>query len=141
VMRLAYTRYAGERGFTPEQFRKTAEKIAGINLSEWFARAVSSTGELDYDEALEWYGLRFASRASQDASPNWKLEPRDETSDAQKSRLRALLAPAGDTSAQREPTAVKSSFRTTSRRSLSSVRVRSTPPRAFDVTSVLNETT
>src|SRR5262249_60060126 len=29
VMRLAYKRYSGARGFTPEQFRKTAEDVAG----------------------------------------------------------------------------------------------------------------
>ncbi len=29
VMRLAYDRYSGERGFTPEQFRATIEEVAG----------------------------------------------------------------------------------------------------------------
>jgi len=110
VMRLAYKRYAGERGFTPEQFRKTAEDVARVSLAEWFRRAVSSTEELDYDEALEWYGLRFASRDSQDASQNWKLEPRPDATDAQLAHVRALLtaAPpagsAGSRSAARRPT-------------------------------------
>lgn len=91
VMRLAYKRYGGGRGFTPEQFRKTAEDVAGVDLGEWFRRAVSSTDELDYDGALQWYGLQFASRDSQDASQNWKLEPQPNATDAQQSHLRALL--------------------------------------------------
>jgi predicted metalloprotease with PDZ domain len=59
VMRLAYKRYSGERGFTAEQFRSTTEEIAGVDLKEWFRRALASTEELDYTEALDWYGLRF----------------------------------------------------------------------------------
>jgi predicted metalloprotease with PDZ domain len=61
VMRLAYKRYSGERGFTAEEFRKTAEEIAGVDLKEWFRRALASTEELDYAEALDWFGLRFAA--------------------------------------------------------------------------------
>jgi predicted metalloprotease with PDZ domain len=60
VMRLAYQRYAGERGFTPDQFRAAAEEVAGIDLKDWFKKAISSTEELDYTEALDWFGLRFA---------------------------------------------------------------------------------
>jgi predicted metalloprotease with PDZ domain len=135
VMRLAYKRYAGARGFTPDEFRKTAEDVARTDLREWFRRAVSSTEELDYDEALDWFGLRFAARDGQDPSQNWKLEGRDEATETQKSHLRALLAPS-----QSEPPFANTSFISRSRKSLSSVRVTSAPPRACDVTSVLNET-
>src|SRR5262249_20069179 len=34
VMRLAYKRYSGARGFTAEQLRKTVEKVAGADLKE-----------------------------------------------------------------------------------------------------------
>jgi predicted metalloprotease with PDZ domain len=95
VMRLAYKRYAGARGFTPEDFRKVAEDVAHADLREWFRRAVSSTEELDYDEALDWFGLRFASRSGQDAGTNWKLDLREDATGAQQAHLRALLAPAG----------------------------------------------
>jgi predicted metalloprotease with PDZ domain len=61
VMRLAYRRYGGSRGFTADDFRATASEVAGADLSGWFKRAVSSTQELDYDDALDWYGLRFAA--------------------------------------------------------------------------------
>ena len=59
VMRLAYARYSGSKGFTAEQFRSTAQEVAGIDLSAWFRAVLETTGELDYTEALEWYGLRF----------------------------------------------------------------------------------
>jgi predicted metalloprotease with PDZ domain len=59
VMRLAYRRYAGERGFTPIEFRKTASEVAGADLSSWFHTVLETTAELDYSEALDWYGLRF----------------------------------------------------------------------------------
>jgi predicted metalloprotease with PDZ domain len=59
VMRLAYDRYSGAVGYTPQQFRATASEVAGADLSPWFARALESTDELDYAEALAWYGLRF----------------------------------------------------------------------------------
>jgi predicted metalloprotease with PDZ domain len=59
VMRLAYQRYSGERGYTPEQFRATASEVAGSSLSEWFLTVLDSTKELDYSEMLDWYGLRF----------------------------------------------------------------------------------
>lgn len=65
ALRLAYRRFSGERGFTAEEFRKVLEEVAGTNLGDWLARTVESTEELDYQEALDWYGLRFASGESQ----------------------------------------------------------------------------
>jgi len=83
VMRLAYVRYGGERGFTADEFQATASEIAGADLSGWFKRTVSSTDELDYDEALEWYGLRFGPGSR-------TLEVREDATAAQKDRLSAL---------------------------------------------------
>jgi predicted metalloprotease with PDZ domain len=60
AMRLAYQRYSGERGYHPEELRQVFEEVAGVDLEAWLARAVDSTEELDYAEALDWYGLRFA---------------------------------------------------------------------------------
>ena len=59
-MRLAYERYSGEKGFTPEQFYATMSEVTGRDLTPWFADVVSSTKELDISEALDAYGLRFA---------------------------------------------------------------------------------
>ena len=59
LLRTAYERYSGERGYTPAEFRATAAEVAGVDLSSWFQRTVDGTGELDYDEALQWLGLEF----------------------------------------------------------------------------------
>jgi predicted metalloprotease with PDZ domain/dipeptidyl aminopeptidase/acylaminoacyl peptidase len=92
VMRLAYQRYSGERGFSADQFRATAEEVAGVDLKDWFRRAVSSTEELDYAEALDWFGLRFAP--SKEKEPTWRLEVRPDARDAEKSHLAAWLGAA-----------------------------------------------
>ena len=105
VMRLAYKRYAGERGFTPQQFRAAAAEVAGVDLEDWFRKAISSTEELDYTEALDWFGLGFAppkTNVSDDelkkkeAAREWKLEVRADASAAQKDRLQKLLGSAKD---------------------------------------------
>ena len=70
VMRLAYTRFSEERGFTPEEFRATAQEVAGADLSEWFTRALDTTEELDYTESLDWLGLEFANQP-QDEELGW----------------------------------------------------------------------
>jgi predicted metalloprotease with PDZ domain len=90
-MRLAYQRYAGDRGFTPDQFRATAEAIAGVDLQEWFRKSVSSTEELDYTEALDWFGLRFATPDGPDGK--WSLEVRPDATAAQQEHLRDWLRP------------------------------------------------
>lgn len=59
LMRLAYQRYSGPNGFTPAGFRQTASEVAGLDLAPWFRSALETTDELDYTEALAWYGLRF----------------------------------------------------------------------------------
>lgn len=59
VMRAAYTRYAGSRGYTPAEFRQVINETAGADFNDWLRRALETTEELDYSEALEWLGLRF----------------------------------------------------------------------------------
>lgn len=59
VMLLAFERYSGEKGFTAAEFQSVAEEVSGVSLREFFRRAVESTEELDYAEALDWFGLRF----------------------------------------------------------------------------------
>jgi predicted metalloprotease with PDZ domain len=70
VMRLAYERYSGTKGFTASQFRATAQEIAGIDLSSWFRSVLETTGELDYTEALDWFGLRFAKDEKKNNNAN-----------------------------------------------------------------------
>ncbi len=64
VMRAAYGRYSGPRGFTPDEFRQVAEQVAGTSLASFWAAAIEGTSELDYSEALETFGLRFRPTAS-----------------------------------------------------------------------------
>jgi predicted metalloprotease with PDZ domain len=59
AMRLAYERYSGATGYTMEQFYQTMSDAAGADMRPFFARAAESTEELDYTEALDWFGLRF----------------------------------------------------------------------------------
>ena len=90
VMRLANQRYSGERGFTHDQFVAVAEEVAGTSLADFFRRTVFSTEELDYSEALDWFGLRFAESA--DPARAWMLEPRPDATDAQKAHFAAFVA-------------------------------------------------
>jgi predicted metalloprotease with PDZ domain len=90
VMRLAYKRYSGDRGFTPAQFQSAAEEVAGESLADFFKRSLASTEELDYSEALAWFGLRFTA-AEAPAAGSWALEPLPAATPAQREHLRAWL--------------------------------------------------
>ena len=59
VMRLAYSRYSGEKGYTPSDFRGVANEVAGVDLSDFFHKALETTEELDFDAAIAWFGLKF----------------------------------------------------------------------------------
>ncbi len=61
VMRTAYARYSGARGYTPAEFREVVNETAGTNFGDWMQRALDATEELDYREALDWFGLRFTT--------------------------------------------------------------------------------
>ena len=67
VMRVAFQKFSGSRGFTPGEFRAVVEQVGGLNLASFWDGAVEGTAELDYGVALETFGLRFrpveASRA------------------------------------------------------------------------------
>ena len=77
VMIAAYQKYSGDRGYTPEQFRAVAEQIAGANLGDFWASAVTGTADLDYSEALEVFGLRFGPSPER-ASPWLGVTTRNE---------------------------------------------------------------
>ena len=85
VMRLAYHRYSGDKGFTADQFRQSAEDVAGIDLKSDFHKWLATTEELDYTEALDWFGLQFQGKT-------WKLKVRENATEAQKARLERWLA-------------------------------------------------
>jgi predicted metalloprotease with PDZ domain len=91
VMRLAYERYGGERGFTADELRAVVEQVAGRGVKAWWAKAIDSPSELDYGEMLGWYGLRFAGGAGE----SWTLEVRPKATGAQQKHLKALLTSSG----------------------------------------------
>ncbi|MBA2646546.1 MAG: M61 family metallopeptidase [Pyrinomonadaceae bacterium] len=60
VMRRLYSEYAKKnRNYTPEDFQREAEQVAGASLDDFFRRYVRGTEELDYDAALSSVGLRL----------------------------------------------------------------------------------
>ncbi len=59
VLRLAYQRYSGDKGFTDAEFRQVVHDVAGRDFGAWWHSVLRTTDELRYDEALDWLGLRF----------------------------------------------------------------------------------
>ncbi len=88
LMKLAFARHGGATGFTPAQFQAAASEVAGTDLSVFFRQALTTTEELDYAEALAWFGLRFAP--TEDPVHRWKLELQPGASEVQKARLQKL---------------------------------------------------
>lgn len=91
LMRLAYKRYGGAHGFTPEQWVATASDVAGTNLTGFFHTLLRTTDEIDYSEALNWFGLRFAP--SDNPANAWNLEARPDAIPEQTARLNKLTRP------------------------------------------------
>jgi predicted metalloprotease with PDZ domain len=60
VMRYLYTEFfKKDRNYTPADFQKTCELMAGAGLEQFFTRYVRGKDELDYDSALNAAGLRL----------------------------------------------------------------------------------
>jgi predicted metalloprotease with PDZ domain len=60
VMRYLYTEFFKKgRNYTPADFQKATELMAGSSLEEFFARYVRSKDELDYNAALAAAGLKL----------------------------------------------------------------------------------
>jgi predicted metalloprotease with PDZ domain len=59
VMRAAYAKFSGARGFTPADFRAVVEQVAGVSVASFWESAIEGTAALDYAEAMEVFGLRF----------------------------------------------------------------------------------
>ncbi len=60
VMRYLYTDYyKKDRNYTPEDFQRVCESMAGSSLDQFFAKYVRGREELDYNAALAAAGLRL----------------------------------------------------------------------------------
>ncbi|MEO0811532.1 MAG: PDZ domain-containing protein [Myxococcota bacterium] len=75
VMRAAYEKYSGECGFTEAQFRQVVSDVAGTDMSEWLARHVDGTDDLDFSTVFELYGLRFKPVKRPEASGPQEEDP------------------------------------------------------------------
>ena len=94
VMREAYRRYSGDTGFRHGEFEAVAEEVAGVPLRDWFATVVESAVEVDYDEALDWYGLVLERVDAGDGkAPRWVLATDPAADEAQRRHLAEWLGP------------------------------------------------
>lgn len=60
VMRYLYVEFFKKgRNYTPQDFQKACELMAGASLDQFFARYVRGLDELNYDESLAVAGLRL----------------------------------------------------------------------------------
>ena len=60
VMRYLFSEFFKKgRNYTPEDFQKACELMAGASLDQFFAKYVRGTEELNYDESLRAAGLRL----------------------------------------------------------------------------------
>ena len=60
VMRYLYTEFfKKQRNYTPADFQKISEQMAGATLEEFFTKYVRNTAELDYNSALSAAGLHL----------------------------------------------------------------------------------
>lgn len=71
VLRLAWTRFPANRGYTEAEMRALISEVAGADLGPWLAELVDSPTELDYSGALSWFGLRFPVEAADDEPKAW----------------------------------------------------------------------
>jgi predicted metalloprotease with PDZ domain len=70
VMRHLYTEfYKKNRNYTPEDFQRAAELMAGTSLENFFARYVRGRDELDYNASLNGVGLQLGAAHQSAASP------------------------------------------------------------------------
>ncbi len=66
VMRHLYDEfYKKDRNYTPRDFQKVSEQMAGVSLEGFFAKYVRGREELDYDASLIAAGLRLNTTGAQ----------------------------------------------------------------------------
>lgn len=68
VMRYLYAEfYKKDRNYSPEDFQKACESMAGTSLEEFFTKYVHGRDELDYNRAFAAAGLRLETDAKDEA--------------------------------------------------------------------------
>jgi predicted metalloprotease with PDZ domain len=65
VMRYLYDEFAKKnRNYTPEDYQKISEMMAGKSLDDFFSKYVRGTEELDYNNIFSGIGLQFRADAA-----------------------------------------------------------------------------
>ena len=64
VMRLLYQRHSGPKGFSETEFASIVSEVAGTDMTGWLAQHVETADELDYQQAINWFGLHFSPQDS-----------------------------------------------------------------------------
>ena len=67
VMRLAYRRHSGERGYSEEEFRAVIAEVAGQNEAGYLHGLLDVPGPIDVTPALQTFGLRLRWRSTPQA--------------------------------------------------------------------------
>ena len=83
VMRIAYSRFSGDTGYTRDEFIAIVTAVGGPDVGDWLDAAAHLARPVDYGPALEWFGLRF--------EPQTPLPTGDSADDRQKRRDAAWL--------------------------------------------------
>ena len=79
VLRIMYQRYR-ESGYLPSDFRAVASEVAGSDLTSFFASNVDQTDDLNFDEALNYFGMNFSGRPRPSKTPDNKDQADDKDS-------------------------------------------------------------
>jgi predicted metalloprotease with PDZ domain len=82
VMRGLWADFAEQqRGYTNADVLAVVERLTKTEFAEWFERAIFGTEELNYDTALDLYGLRFKSQNRESPAEADKTESEKTTPD------------------------------------------------------------
>ena len=93
VMRYLYTDfYKKGRNYTPEDFQRVAEQMAGGSLEQFFSRYVRGREELDYNASLEAVGLRLDTGRNTDAAARKAYLGADLGQDGERLMVRRVYA-------------------------------------------------
>ncbi len=64
-MRYLYNEfYKKNKNYTPEDYQKTAEMMAGKSLEDFFSKYVRGTADIDYDSILNGIGLKLVVKGN-----------------------------------------------------------------------------
>ena len=69
VFRYLYAEFFKKnKNFTPEDYQKIAEKMAGKSLGDFFSKYVRGREEIDYNAILSGFGLRLTTGSAREAA-------------------------------------------------------------------------